>query len=825
MFALALNSTAPASATEVPPAIASLKVLNVSCGPGSLTELQKIKAEKLLAQANVVPSEAPAATPAPTAVPTASPTYPPIAPLPGIGAPGILVPPPPSPNIPTPPPLPTSTPPGAAPSGPVPLIQATGTPNVTATAKPAASALPAASPVATLGPNQYAVLADRIEGGTKPGEPSDAIGNVNVFYVDGQIVGDRAHYDGTRYIDITGQHVYLRNRSGDTVLFADSIRFDTVTQKAYLKNGHGATLQGVERGALHFTAQNLQTDRYGVATGDHATFTTCDNPRGGYHIESKTLDLIPDDRLIARAVTLFLGGMAIFFIPLLVIPLRHTEESERRPTSFLPHFGYSQSQGFYEESQIQFGVTNTYYGYYRLNYYTKVGLGLGYVAWFSRKNGRRNAHVDFYRMANKQTAYQNASLNYNLETDETEYYSYKLNSKVQFQYQGNYGPGISAPPNETWQATINHTGTRESQSYSLSRFTSGSQQSTLNVGFTDQHQITNRLSNGINLTYNDSLNSYASGGGTATGSFQFNTLTTYTSPGINYQMNFNKTISNTPFGLEKLPEITVKPNAIFPLEKLVPITANFTLGEYSEPSTPLATQRAQAQANFGPALFKVFHSSDFSASFSAQQDYYGTGDLKALLTQNMSLTTPFGPHIYNAITYNESNSNGPLAEPFKTFDILGGDSHGAQDVLRIYNGSVWNLSLTDGTNFNRSAQPVQYAFTARPSYRSAVSIGGAWTPGSGNGFDRSAVLFSTPFGRGSDIQFATNVDWKNKGRLEDKVLFYRRTIGDCYLITVGYNQDLKQVNVAVSLTAFPSQSAGFGFGGQQQSIIPQSLAF
>ena len=81
----------------------------------------------------------------------------------------------------------------------------------------------------------------------------------------------------------------------------------------------------------------------------------------------------------------------------------------------------------------------------------------------------------------------------------------------------------------------------------------------------------------------------------------------------------------------------------------------------------------------------------------------------------------------------------------------------------------------------------------------------------------------TPLDRNSDIQFGTFIDWKNKGRFEDKVIYYRRVIGDCYEVRVSYNQDLKTVNVTVDLLAFPSQAVNFGLG-QQTSIIPQSFA-
>jgi len=839
-LAVAIGSlTPPAEANEVPPSIAALKVLSASCGPGSLTVLQRLQAQRFLskspqvAQETVAPSPSPSASatpaessaPSATPSPSATPTLIPIRLAPPAAGSGVLVPPPPRGGV-TPPPIPTPSPASTGPAGPVLLIQASGTPPAitpkgTPTPFVAPTPLPTGAgptPIPTLGPNQYAILADTIEGSTKDGTPADAIGHVNVFYQEGQLVGDKAHYDGERYIDITGERVYLRNRIGDTVFFADSIRFDTRLQKAFLRNGHGETLEGVERGALHFTAQNMQTDRFGTTTGTNVSMTTCEHPHGGYHIEGKSFDLRPDDRLIIRKATLFLGGFAIFYLPLLVIPLRH-DTGERRPTTFAPVFGYSQAEGAYMKSTIGFGTTPWYYGYYRLDIYTKLGLGLGYVAFFRKKNNRRSADVNFYRFRTNSTASQN----YNLAVNENENFSSTLRSQVGFSYQGNYGPGIFLPPSDTISATVAHTGFRESQNYTFQRYTSGSQQSSINLGASDQRQLTDKLSNGVNVTLSQNLNSF-SGIGTSTQTLHLNTLTHYTSPGVDYDLTFDRTESATPFGIAKIPEFTVRPHTLFPNERIIPITAQLVMGEYSQPQPPLATQAFQGNLNFGPALFKVLRTSDFSGTVSVQQYYFGTGDLKALITQQFSLSTPFGPHILNSVTYNEQNSNGPLSIPFTTFDVLGTNSKGGQDVLRLYNRDAWSLTLTDGTNFNRMAQPVQYQFLMRPTYRSSVSIGGSYVPGPGNGFGTTNLQIITPVGNGSDIQFSTNVDWKNKGRLIDKALFYRVTIGDCYQILASYNQDLKQFNVALQLLAFPSQSASFGLGNQGP-IIPQSFSF
>jgi hypothetical protein len=88
------------------------------------------------------------------------------------------------------------------------------------------------------------------------------------------------------------------------------------------------------------------------------------------------------------------------------------------------------------------------------------------------------------------------------------------------------------------------------------------------------------------------------------------------------------------------------------------------------------------------------------------------------------------------------------------------------------------------------------------------------------------VQLATPFGRDSQLQIATFVDWHNHARLESKNIYYSHIVGDCYEIRASYNEDLKQVNLTVTLLAFPSQQANFGIGQTPSlnGIIPQSLS-
>ncbi len=785
--------------------------------------------------AQVTPSPEPVASPAPagSASPTPAPYVgPPTAP----NGPQILVPPvaSPSPGAITPPPVPTATPTPSGTPGPVIITPQTVPPLSTPIPQPVVSSGPVVpSPAASaspppqgeiLDPNSYAILGDKLTGVNKPGETFDLDGHVNVFYQDGVLGGDHAHYDGQRYIDVTG-HTFVKNRAGDTTLYADTIRFDTHTQNATLLRGRGESTQGVEQGKLHFTGTQMVTDRSGVTHVDRANITTCENPRGGYHLESKTLDVYPGDKAVARSAVLFLGALAVFYLPVAVISLRHDEEGSRRQPGFIPIVGYSSAEGFYIKARVGFSPSDTYYGYYRIEEYTRIGLGLGYVATLRRKDGRRQTDINFFRMKNS-TDGTNSN---NLQFNDSELFSRSTQAKLALNYTGNYGPLVSLPPQYDLTAAVDHGNERgDRQNYSFHRSSTGTQASTNDYGFSDHRSFSQKLTNDFTLSYTNSQ-SY---GFEPSKTLHFETLTHFSGKSYDYDLTFDRYDTSVPSNVQKEPELAIHPHdPLFPRLRAVPITAQYTIGLYDDPEAQpdltkngLTTSRGEARVQIGPGLAH-FLASDFTGQVTVQQDAYGTGDLKAQIGQHATLTTPLFGHIINTISYDESNTNGPYAEPFKSIDVLGAGTKQANDVLRIFNGDVYSLSLTGTTFFNRQAQAIGYQLTSRPSPRSTLLLGGSFTPGPGFGFDRTSVQVASPFGYESDIQISTFVDWKNHMRLESKNIYYRHVVGECYEIRVAYNEDLKQVTASVDLLAFPSHVVNFGLGSTSlSSIIPQSFS-
>ncbi len=778
-----------------------------------------------VAQATTAPPES-----TPTPAPATTPGLPQVPPGVSNGTYTVHRTPPPAPGTTpgvSPPPIPGATPTPPASTAPIFLIRGGETPPPIAPAgqaTPVPTAAPTGAP--TLTPGDVAVISDKWTGNRARGEPSDAVGNVHIYYGDEEIVGEHAHFDGLRTITITG-HPFLINHERNSVLTADVIVFDTVSETAKLTNGNGSSDEGVERGLIHFSASDLHTDPDGVAHGLNPYVTTCENPRGGYHVTGKDMEVYPGDKIVISKAVLWLGAAAVFYLPLLVIPLRSVE-NQRGRTHWFPEVGYNSYQGAWIKIQVPFGKDQYYYGYYVVNYYTKEGLGLGYVGFYASRKGKRSVSVDLYTI-NDQLA---GGRQTNATLQEQENFSDHLRSNFQFSYQSNYGPLISIPPNETLSEAVVHQTTQTSQNYSLSHTSVGGQSSSNSFTFTDTRQFNQNWNQTV--TY-DISESNASFGGVSNFSNQseFDYLMQYTTAGADYQVEFDKTYSLEAVGINKIPEFEVRPTDFFP-HFFIPLSAQLTAGEYSNPAgdgqpQSLATWRADANLVAGPIDARVL-GSDFQGTVTVDQYAYGTGDLKAAIEQDLSLTTPISQHVVNTITYNESNYNGPALVPFQYLDQQPTENtKNAQDMIRLFNDDIYAFSVGWSTNFDGMAQPLSYQLTARPSPRSVVMLSGSFIPGPYQGFVTTNLQLSTPFGRDASLQFVTNVNWRpgTTGQSEffaDKIIYYTRTIGNCYQLMVLYNESQQAVNVGLNLLAFPSQTAVFNIA-QPQPVVPTSFNF
>ena len=162
--------------------------------------------------------------------------------------------------------------------------------------------------------------------------------------------------------------------------------------------------------------------------------------------------------------------------------------------------------------------------------------------------------MNFYTINNKLVdARQN-----NLALTETENLSQTLRANFGLNYTSNYGPYTNIPANTQFQGQVSHTSLHTSQTYGFNSSTVGSQSSSEAFSFADNRQFNSALSNALsfNLT---SAQSTISGDSTSNTSSHFTDLLHYTTNAADYQLTYDKTFAQTPYGINKEPELVVRP--------------------------------------------------------------------------------------------------------------------------------------------------------------------------------------------------------------------------------------------------------------------------
>ena len=349
-------------------------------------------------------------------------------------------------------------------------------------------------------------------------------------------------------------------------------------------------------------------------------------------------------------------------------------------------------------------------------------MTLGYNGTITKRNGKRTTNIDVQRINNK----LQGSTQYNAALQDQENFAPTVRGQFGFSYQGNYGPLRGSARKHNANATVTHSNGLESQSYSFLRSSTAGQASSESFGFADTRNFSQTLQNSLTANLSRSESTYGQTSRRTPPARSTTNCTGRTAPQTT--SNLRENVRAAALRHQQRTGTASAPDALLAIIRL-PDCPDAHHRRLNEPLTPETTTRADLALSMGPALYRSIFG-DFSASVDVHQFAYGTGDLKASISQQMSLNSPIGSHITNDISYQESNYNGPGSVPFSTLDLQNSQNFkSASDILRIFNGDVYNLSLSFTTAFNGIAQPVQYQFASRPSHRSYLQLQGSFFPG------------------------------------------------------------------------------------------------
>jgi hypothetical protein len=705
---------------------------------------------------------------------------------------------------------------------------------------------PNASPGATpLPPDVVLITADRVVGSVKSDMTAD--GHVHLTTNSVDISGDQAVYTASdKIVRMTG-HVHFVGADGDTAT-ASSLAFDTVKSTIALYDVAGetaaVTFQGEPiQGYVYFKGKELDVAANGSSVLHHGWVTTCSLDHVAYHISGKEIDIHPGDRVVAHSSALYLGNFLVAALGIVVLPL--SAVAAHRESVIAPRLGYNTTEGVFARTYISFYRSPYYYGTYHVDYFQKVGIGLGMDVYFARQDGKGSGYASFYTLQNNATQRnltgQKSSEQVTLNVDQI--LGHHVSGALQLSYSGQSVVASSIPSTTTAGINLTHAGARSTTSYVGNVSTTGSSSS---LGASVNHIInfTPTFSQAIGLQFQGNTNP-----GSYSRQVNFTADTHFTAPLFDGDLvidtSHGEQITNpqpaptagaTPVpgtvadtqGFQKVPELTLRSRPFQISSLRLPLTVTVTDGIYNDQfdyrPTGIKTSRLDITSQIGSAFFPIGQNSDVTATGTIRQDMYGTGDLLGTIGESLELRTLFGTHADNTLSYDEMSVRG--FTPMPSFDSATGQDQ-LGEVLNVYSGSTYRFSASTDYDFHQKLlSPVSYQFLWQPTPVTSVSLGTTYDPNGVAGVQRPGygptnISLATPIGKNDYLEFQGDYDFKLHG-LQNQSYFLTHTVENCYQIRVAYRQALKEVDFSLNLLAFPNQAVNFGINNSGP-IVNQSF--
>jgi hypothetical protein len=707
--------------------------------------------------------------------------------------------------------------------GPMPLPQG-ASPGPGVSPGPQSTTIPLAQ-------GQAQVIADEMYGSGAAGGDITALGHVDIRYAEVDILADEAVYDGTtKTITATG-HVRFVNADGDSAT-ADSLRYNTDTGQVDMTDvvGQSSQLyaQGEQiQGYLYYRAQSVTTYRDGHTILHNGWITTCDLSHVAYHITGKEIEIRPGDRLIARHSALYLGKYLVAALGVIVIPL---SQAVRHQSGLVPAVGYNSTFGFFIKTYINFYRDPYFYGTYHIDLYQKVGIGLGADLFFARKDGRGQGELSIYDLnsTHQQVVLTGQRNSFQANLNASEPLGPHLTATAQYSYTGQSSVFSSLPPQSSASLSLSHIGLRTQTNYEGNYSDSGGN-SSLGLSMSHTIQFSQFLSQNISLT---SQNTTVPGV-SFSHSFGLDTDTHFSSEAFDgdlvvqtdhgFQYQDIGAVTTPVLSFQKVPELTLNGRP-FEIDQRLPVDVTIIGGDYDDPyeqeaGGPVDTSRLEANAQVGSLLMKIGGNSDLTASGDLRQDAYGTGDLRGMFSEDYSLHTLYGDHADTTFSYDVQSIRG--FTPLQSFD---GQFPLNQytEALNIYNSTYYRFTVSSNYDVLQHLQStINYQLTTQPNPYALLTLGTSFTPIPGQGYGPLSIQLQTPITKTDYFEMAANYDFKLHG-LQDQDYYLTHDVNDCYLVHLAYLQPLHEVDLSVSLLAFPGEGVSFGFTNTS-ALLPTSF--
>jgi hypothetical protein len=594
--------------------------------------------------------------------------------------------------------------------------------------------------------------------------------------------------------------------AGEAVV-AEMLTYNLSTRTGTLFNARTEYRSPLVLGAVKLTAEALEGDIRRFVTIRNGYATTCDEPNPVVFATADELRIFPNDKIIGRQVSLWVGGMRLFTVPFFIFFLR-----ERRETSIAPIIGYSDATGWSIATSLGYFINESHYGFVHADWFERLGVGTGIEHLYRVRGGEGS--VLLYRLANRQTggddllavathAQQLGDVGVRLFVDQRQL------------------SAVAAPPTSLSFISVDlSTHTAESSTYLFSTSTQSSvgPTSVLTSRMAHTQTFGPRLSSELLLDYSRSA---------STAGIDEQLLPRLTShyfgegftAALVTEMRVSSSPPTTTASIERLPELTL---ALSPFQiggTLFVGQVSAGLARFRETTVGvggriLDAARADAQITISGGL--PLAAGTVGVRSFARETWYATGDVRWFYGGRVDYIKPVTPAVEAGFGYTGQTAIG--ASPF-VFDQIAGTLSVADAQLTYHSENL----LLQATSFYDFQSKLFGDLVGQAIYQPKRD----WTVGLASSYDVNV-------GRLDRVEAALDVQLSSEWRVEysgawdaftQSVLNNRisvtRTFCECMAVSLTYLGARNEIWLEAWLTAIPWGRGKIGIGGQGTILFEQ----
>jgi hypothetical protein len=563
-------------------------------------------------------------------------------------------------------------------------------------------------------------------------------------------------------------------------------------------------------GTVYVRAQAVEGTLGGPTVGRSAICTTCPGPDPLVSLTAGELSVYPNDKIVGRRVSVWIGGRRLVTWPYFIIYLR-----EQRASRLLPVVGYSQTEGYFLKTFYSYAITPDHYGYLRLDLMDR--LGVGYGAEHTYRLGSGNGTLFLYRLENKQTGGPDSRVVINHQQRLGD-----VTARLYTDYLARYSPVF--PETSVYGSLDAFMRTRVSSTTLYQSYSSVDlgvlRSSAYTARLIHAQQITPVLSAEVTgdisrsasvLGTDDELVSrltlrYRGGG----------YLATLIADG-RVDLDGDRYPFDPRFGVERLPELTVAVDPRLLLGTRLVYQAQVGLARFRETTFVGTTDAVRADSTItltGPLVQSDRGFLDLRTQLRGSS--YSTGDVRGFVSGRLNYTRFLGAHWQTQVGMTYQDQVGQT--PFSFDRTLGRISQAdAAVTYRRPDLAISGTTSFDATTGTWAPAVVRAQYAPRPGWIIASAISYGLSRGA---LDRAELAFDLALNPRWQVGYYGYYDGST-GRVIHDRLAVTRIWDECLATAITYRGTTNEIWLETWLTALPWARGRVGIGPQGNILFDQ----